>query len=135
MIKGIDHVAIAVEDLDQALGIFEKLFGLRADHRERIADQPVEVATVRLGNTCIEFVQGTSPESPTRKFVEKRGPGIHHIALEVTDIAEVMASLARAGAEMIDTKPRKGKGGSTIAFVHPKSTGKILYELVENKKR
>ena len=132
MIKGIDHVAIAVEDLDGTLAQFERLFGAKAQHRETIEGYGVEVATVNLGNTCVEFVQGKSPESPTRKYIEKKGPGIHHIALEVDDIAAAMAALAAAGAEMIDHSPRPGKGGSKVAFIHPKSTGKILYELVQN---
>jgi methylmalonyl-CoA/ethylmalonyl-CoA epimerase len=132
MIKGIDHVAIAVEDLDETVKRFEKLFGAKVEHREVIAGYDVEVATVNLGNTCIEFVEGKTPDSPTRKYIEKKGPGIHHIALEVDDIASAIAALVANGAEMIDKSPRDGKGGSRVAFVHPKSSGKILYELVEN---
>jgi methylmalonyl-CoA/ethylmalonyl-CoA epimerase len=132
MIKGIDHVAIAVENLDETLEQFERLFGARAEHRETIAGYNVEVATVNVGNTCIEFVEGKSPDSPTRKYVDKKGPGIHHIALEVGDIGAAIAALAAGGAEMIDQEPRTGKGGSKVAFIHPKSSGKILYELVEN---
>lgn len=134
MIKGIDHVAIAVDNLEETLEQFERLFGATADHRETIASYNVEVATVQLGNTCIEFVEGKTPDSPTRKYVENKGPGIHHIALEVTDIAAAMAALTAAGAELIDKTPRTGKGGSQVAFIHPKSTGKVLYELVENAK-
>jgi methylmalonyl-CoA/ethylmalonyl-CoA epimerase len=133
MIKGIDHVAIAVEDLDETLAQFEQLFGAKVEHRETIDGYGVEVATVNLGNTCIEFVEGKTPDSPTRKYIDKKGPGIHHIALEVDDIASAMATLTAAGAEMIDRSPRPGKGGSKVAFVHPRSTGRILYELVENK--
>ncbi len=133
MIKGIDHVAIAVENLDETLAQFERLFGAKAHHRETIAGDGVEVATVNLGNTCIEFVEGKTPGSPTRKYIDKKGPGIHHLAFEVDDIASAMDALAAAGAELIDRAPRAGKGGSKVAFVHPKSTGKILYELVENK--
>jgi len=132
MIKGVDHVAIAVEDLDDTLAQFERLFGAKAQHREIIEGYGVEVATVNLGNTCVEFVQGKTPESPTRKYIERKGPGIHHIAFEVDDIAAAMAALAAAGAEMIDHAPRPGKGGSKVAFIHPKSTGRILYELVQN---
>ena len=132
MIKSIDHVAIAVEDLDKTLDQFERLFGAKVEHRETIDGYGVEVATVNLGNTCIEFVEGKTPDSPTRKYIDKKGPGIHHIALEVDDIASAMAALAAAGAELIDRTPRPGKGGSQVAFIHPKSTGKILYELVQN---
>jgi methylmalonyl-CoA/ethylmalonyl-CoA epimerase len=132
MIKGIDHVAIAVENLDETLAQFERLFGVRAEHRETIAGYNVEVATVNVGNTCIEFVEGKTPDSPTRKYVEKKGAGIHHIALEVGDIVSAIAALTAGGAELIDKEPRTGKGGSKVAFIHPKSSGKILYELVEN---
>jgi methylmalonyl-CoA/ethylmalonyl-CoA epimerase len=135
MIKGIDHVAIAVENLDETLERFEKLFGAKAEHREVIESYNVEVATVNLGNTCIEFVEGKTPDSPTRKYIDRRGPGIHHIALEVENISAAIAALTASGAEMIDRTPRTGKGGSLVAFVHPKSLGKILYELVENKDR
>ena len=106
MIKGIDHVAIAVENLDETVERFEKLFGAKVEHREVISGYNVEVATVNLGNTCIEFVEGKTPDSATRKYIEKKGPGIHHIAFEVEDIAAAIATLAAGGAEMIDTSPR-----------------------------
>lgn len=134
MIKGIDHVAIAVENLEETLKQFRRLFGLEAEHREVIPSYDVEVATVNLGNTCIEFVEGKSPDSPTSKYIEKKGPGIHHVALAVDDIAAAMSSLSAAGAKLIDASPRIGKGGSLVAFVHPSSTGKILYELVQDSK-
>ena len=134
MIKNVDHIAIAVENLDNALENFEKLFGATVEHREEIAGYNVEVATVRVGNTCLEFVEGKTPDSPTRRYVDKKGQGIHHIAFEVDDIVTAMASLVEAGGNLIDQAPRDGKDGSKVAFVHPKSSGKILYELVENKK-
>ena len=134
MIKGIDHVAIAVDNLDETLEQFELLFGVKADHREVIESYHVEVATVNLGNTCIEFVEGKTPDSPTRKYIEKKGPGIHHVALEVDNITEAIAALTAAGARMIDQTPRPGKDGSLVAFVHPSSTGKTLYELVQVRK-
>ena len=135
MIHGIDHVAIAVEDIDEALAMFKKTLGLEASHREVIAGYGVEVATVRLGPTAIELVQGTTPDSPISKYIEKRGPGIHHIALEVDDVAAELARLKSAGADLIDAAPRAGKEESRVAFIHPRSTGKVLYELVQNKKR
>jgi len=134
MIKGIDHVAIAVENLDETLLQFERLFGATVTHRETIEGYGVEVATVNLGNTCVEFVEGKTPDSPTGKYVDRKGPGIHHIAFEVDDIEAAMAALVAGGAELIDRSPRTGKGGSKVAFIHPKSTGKILYELVQNAK-
>jgi methylmalonyl-CoA/ethylmalonyl-CoA epimerase len=134
MINKIDHIAIAVDNLDDSLENFQKLFGATVEHREEIADYNVEVATVRLGNTCIEFVEGKTPDSPTRKYVEKKGTGIHHIAFEVDEINTAIAEIVKNGGEMIDPTPRTGKDDSKVAFVHPKSSGKILYELVENKK-
>lgn len=134
MINKVDHIAIAVENLDESLANFQKLFGATVEHREEIAGYNVEVATVRVGNTCIEFVEGKSAESPTRKYVEKKGPGIHHIAFEVEDITAAVAEIVANGGEMIDKRPRTGKNDSKVAFVHPKSSGRILYELVENKK-
>lgn len=133
MIKRIDHIAIAVENLDETLERFERLFDAKAAHRETIAGYDVEVATVELGNTSVEFVEGKTPDSPTRKYIDKKGAGIHHIAFEVDDIESALAALAAAGAELIDRAPRAGKAGSKVAFIHPKSTGRVLYELVENK--
>ena len=131
MIKGIDHVAVAVSDLDETIETFKKVFGVDVAHREVIEGYNVETATFDLGNTCIEFIQGTTDESPIRRYVEKKGPGIHHVALAVDDVAAAITTLSAGGAEMIDRIPRKGKGGSLVAFVHPGSTGKILYELVQ----
>ena len=134
MIKGVDHVAIAVEDLDSALSLFETLLGLKAHHRETISEHKVEAATIKVGSTDIELVAGTSPESSISKFIEKRGPGIHHIALQVGDIATAISTLKSSNASMIDDTPRPGKENSQVAFIHPKSTGKILFELVEPAK-
>ena len=134
MIKGIDHVAIAVENIDDALAMMKQVLGLDADHREVIEGYGVEVATLRLGNTAIELVCGTREDSPIRKYIDKRGPGIHHIALEVDDIEAELARVREDGGELIDESPRDGKEQSRVAFIHPRSTGKILYELVQNRK-
>jgi len=131
MIEGIDHIAIAVEDLDESLRLFETVFGMRAHHREIVADQNVEVATIQTGDTAIELVAPTSSESGIAKYLAKRGPGIHHIALQVTDIASALTTLEQKGAKLIDASPRTGKENSKVAFVHPKSTGRALFELVE----
>jgi methylmalonyl-CoA/ethylmalonyl-CoA epimerase len=133
MINGIDHVAVAVEDLDGTLALLERVLGIHASHRETIEGYGVEVATLRLGATAIELVSGTTPDSPIAKFIEKRGPGIHHIALDVDDIDEAIAKVSQT-AEMIDAEPRAGKDDSRVAFIHPKSTGRILFELVQNRR-
>lgn len=132
MIKGIDHVALAVENVDEALMLFGRVFGVTPDHRETIPVYSTEVATIKFGNTCIELVAGTTPDSPISKFVAKRGPGIHHIALEVDDIHQAIERIAH-NADMIDAEPRIGKDHSRVAFIHPKSMGNILLELVENR--
>jgi len=131
MFERIDHIAIAVDDLDAAVALYETTFGLRVSHRETVADFNVEIATIQIGETAIEFLEGKSDDSPIRRFVEKRGPGIHHIAYVVDDIEQAMADLRAGGARLIDEKPRRGKENSLVAFVHPSSTGKVLYELVQ----
>ncbi len=133
MLKGIDHIAIAVENLDESIDLYEKCFNVRVTHREFIQPDGVEIATVHIGETCIELVEGKTSGSPIKKFIEKKGPGIHHIAFEVEDIVSVMATLADFSIEFIDKKPRKGKEGSLVAFINPHSTQKILYELVQKK--
>ncbi|NIM19063.1 MAG: methylmalonyl-CoA epimerase [Candidatus Latescibacteria bacterium] len=131
MFKGIDHVSIAVENLEEAVALYVERFGACIKHREFIEKDGVEVATVDIGGMCIELVEGKRSDSPIRKFVEKRGPGIHHIAFEVDDIEAALASLEAASIQLIDKKPRAGKEGSLVAFVHPASTQKILYEIVQ----
>ena len=135
MIKGIDHIAIAVEDIDASIALFETVFGMKLKHREDVGEFKARVATLETGGTDIELVQATSPESPIAKFVAERGAGIHHIALEVGDIVAALASLQKQGVQLIDTKARPGKQGSRVAFIHPKATGRVLCELVENRKK
>ena len=133
-IRGIDHIAIAVENLDAAIATFESVFGLKAHHREEIAGFGVAIATIATRDTEIELVQGTTPDSPITKFVATRGPGLHHIAFEVGDIDGALKKLAASGVALIDTVARPGKQGSRVAFIHPKATGKVLCELVERKR-
>ena len=135
MIRGIDHVAIAVEDLDATVALFEKTLGLKVTHREEVAGSRVRVATLSTGGTDIELVQGTAPDSPIAKFLAERGPGIHHIAFEVSDINAALAALKEQGVQLIDTRARPGKQGSRVAFIHPRATGRVLCELVENRKK
>lgn len=134
MIRGIDHVAIAVEDLDAAVALFERVLGLKVTHREEIAGYGVRVATIPTGGTAIELVQGTTPDSPIAKFVKERGAGMHHVAFEVSDIDAALSALAARGVALIDTKARPGKQGSRVAFIHPKATGRVLCELVQNRR-
>jgi len=133
-IRGIDHIAIAVENLDAAIALFDSVFGLKAHHREEIAGFGVRIATIATGGADIELVQGTAPNSPITKFLASRGPGLHHIAFEVGDIDGALRKLAAQGIPLIDTVARPGKQGSRVAFIHPKATGKVLCELVERAK-
>ena len=130
-LKNIDHIAIAVENLDEALAVYEKTFGLTAAHREYVEDFGVEIATLPIGDTAIELIEGKDPVSPIRKFVATRGPGLHHIAYTVDDIVAALAELEAAGVQLIDKTPRRGKENSLVAFIHPRSTQKVLYELVQ----
>jgi methylmalonyl-CoA epimerase len=130
MLKKIDHIAIAVSSIDDALKVFGEVFGLKADHIEEIPDQKVKAATVRIGDTNIEFIEPTDPESGVAKFVEKKGEGIHHIAVEVADIDAELKALEDRGVALIDKQARKGLAGK-IAFLHPKSTKGVLIELVQ----
>ena len=133
MLKKIDHIAIAVEDLDKSIAFYEKVLKLKVSTRESIASFAVETATVEIGGTEIELVEGKSDESAVRRFVDKHGSAIHHIAFLVEDIDRAMKELRAEGVRFIDEKPRPGKGGSRVAFMHPASTRGVLYELVEKK--
>lgn len=133
MIRGIDHIAIAVEDLEAAVSLFESVFGMTVKHREEVAGYKVKIATLATGGTDIELVQATSADSPIAKFVAERGPGIHHIAIAVPDIDAALATLEEQGVQLIDRTARPGKDGSRVAFIHPKATGRVLCELVENR--
>jgi methylmalonyl-CoA epimerase len=134
VIRGIDHVAIAVEDLDAAIALFESVLGMKVKHREEVAGFKVKIATLATGGTDIELVQATSPDSPIAKFIAERGPGIHHIAVTVDDIDAALAALKQQGVQLIDPSARPGKDGSRVAFIHPKATARVLCELVEIRK-
>jgi methylmalonyl-CoA/ethylmalonyl-CoA epimerase len=134
MIRRVDHIAVAVEDLDAAIALFENIIGLKVHHREEVANFGVRIATIATGGAEIELVQGTTPDSPITKFVASRGPGLHHIAFEVGDIDGALRKLSAKGIALIDTTARPGKQGSRVAFIHPKATGKVLCELVERKR-
>lgn len=127
---GLDHIGVAVRSLVQAEKFYVDL-GLECSGRDEVADQKVRVAFFPSGDSRVELLESTDPEGPIGKFVEKRGPGLHHIALRVADLEATLARLAAAGHALIDREPRIGAGGHRIAFVHPKSTGGVLLELVE----
>jgi methylmalonyl-CoA epimerase len=129
--RGIDHVGIAVPDLDAARRVFEGLLGMRVVAEEAVPEQRVRVLKLDVGGGDLELLQSTDPEGPVGKFVAKRGAGIHHVTVRVADLAATLAALAAAGVELIDRTPRVGAGGVKIAFLHPRSTAGILIELCE----
>jgi methylmalonyl-CoA/ethylmalonyl-CoA epimerase len=129
-IKRLDHVAVCVADIDEALARWQSVFGLQARERETVASQKTEAALLPLGDTSVELISPCGNDGLER-FLEKRGPGLHHIAVEVEGIESAIALLSSLGVPMIDTVPRKGARGHKVAFVHPKATGGVLVELVE----
>ena len=129
-IKGISHVAVAVQSIDEALPKFEKVLGLALGGHELVASQNVEAAMLPLGDAAIELIEPKGNDGLV-KFLEKRGPGLHHVAVKVEGIEEVLALLTSLGVPLIDQAPRIGAYGHKVAFVHPKATGGVLIELVE----
>lgn len=130
----IEHIGIAVTNLEDAINFYEKVFGLTCYKIEEVADQKVRTAFFMVGQTKIELLQSTDPEGPIGKFIKKKGAGIHHIAFSVEKIEEHLIHAADMGITLIDCKPRKGAEGLDIAFLHPKGTYGVLIELCENKK-
>ena len=129
----IEHIGIAVNSIAEALPFYEKVLGLKCYNIEEVADQKVKTAFFMIGQTKIELLDSTDPEGPVGKFIEKRGEGIHHIAFAVDNIEERLREAEAAGVRLIDTAPRKGAEGLSIAFIHPKSTFGVLTELCEDK--
>jgi methylmalonyl-CoA/ethylmalonyl-CoA epimerase len=127
---GIHHVGVAVADLDEAVETYTRLFGAELELRETVDDQGVETALMRVGGGRVELLSSLEPETPVGRFLDRRGPGMHHVAFEVDDIELELERLAAAGAELIDEHPRRGLMGLEIAFVHPHATGGVLAELV-----
>ena len=125
----IEHIGIAVKNLNQAMRLYEQLLGTPCYAIEEIADQKVRTAFFRVGQTKIELLESTASDGPIGKFIEKKGEGVHHIAFAVSDIAASLRDLQAAGVQLIDTAPRRGAEGLQIAFVHPKSTHGVLTEL------
>ncbi len=131
MIKGIDHVGIAVKSIDEAKKFWVDTLGLKLSHIEDVPEQKVRVAILKAGETTIELLEPTSPDSPVQRFIEKRGEGLHHLTLETDKLGERLQKLKSANVALIDEQPRTGAGGSKIAFLHPKSTYGVLVELCE----
>ncbi len=125
----IDHLGIAVESIEQALVFYRDALGLELKHTETVADQGVNVAMLPLGESRVELLEPTGPDTPVGKFIAKRGPGIHHICVAVEDIHATLAELKAKGVQLIDETPRPGAEGCLVAFVHPKGTNGVLVEL------
>lgn len=131
MIKKIDHIGIAVNNLKESLSFYEDALGLKVENIEEVPEQKVKVGFLDIGGVHLELLESTSSEGPVAKFIEKRGEGIHHIAILVDNIENSIESMKNKNVKLIDEVPRKGAGGSKMAFVHPKSTHGILLELYE----
>jgi methylmalonyl-CoA/ethylmalonyl-CoA epimerase len=129
----IDHVGIAVPDLEAAVGEYRRLLGVEPAHRERIADQGVEEVLFAVGSSYIQLVGALGPNTPIARALASRGPGVHHVAYRVDDIEAALAHLRDEGARLIDESPRPGSRNTSIAFVHPRSMGGVLVELVQER--
>lgn len=131
MLGAIDHTGIAVADLEQSLAFYRDVLGLPLVHRETLPEQGVEAALLDVGDSHVELIAPLGPETGVARFLEQRGPGLHHVAYRVDDIEATLASLSAAGVRLIDEQPRTGIRGSRVAFVHPAATGGVLTEIVE----
>jgi methylmalonyl-CoA/ethylmalonyl-CoA epimerase len=127
----IDHIGVATDDLEGALALYEKTLGMPLAHRETVESQGVEAALLDVGEGHVELLRPLTPDTPVGKYLEKRGPGLHHVAYAVGDIDDVLAKLKDSGVELIDSEPRVGIRDSRVAFVHPRSTGGVLTEIVQ----
>jgi methylmalonyl-CoA/ethylmalonyl-CoA epimerase len=131
MFERIDHIGVAVEDLEAAIELYEKSFEMELALHETVEEQGVEAALLNVGDGHVELMAPTGPDTPVGKFLAKRGAGMHHVAYAVDDIDSTLERLAAAGLELIDAKARVGIGGSRVAFLQPRSTGRVLTEIVE----
>lgn len=133
MVNKVDHIGIAVENLDEALKFYEETLGIKCTSKEVVEDQKVKVAFLPIGDTEVELLESTDENGAIAKFIEKRGQGVQHIAYRVDNIEEAIAEMKEKGIRMIDEEPRYGAGGAKIAFLHPKSTFGVLIELCERE--
>lgn len=134
-ISHIEHIGIAVKNLEESIAFYEKVLGLECYAIEEVADQKVRTAFFKIGQTKVELLESTDPEGPIGKFLEKKGEGVHHMAFAVKGIEDALAQMDEKGVRLIDQKPRKGAEGLDIAFLHPKSTHGVLMELCEDKNK
>jgi methylmalonyl-CoA/ethylmalonyl-CoA epimerase len=131
MLGRIDHIGVAVEDLDAALELYAEVLGMPVVHRETVTEQGVEAILLDVGENHVELLAPLGPDTPVGKFLAKKGPGLHHVAYQVADIEATLSALRAAGTRLIDETPRIGIRGSRVAFVHPASTGGVLTEIVQ----
>lgn len=131
MLDRIDHVGIAVADLDPAIALYEKTLGMPLVHREKVTEQGVEAVLLDVGDGHIELLEPLAEDTPVGKFLATKGPGLHHVAYAVADVTAALDELAGQGVELIDTEPRRGIRDSLVAFLHPRSTGGVLTEIVQ----
>ncbi len=131
MFSRIDHIGVAVEEIDAALELYRDSFELEVAHREVVEEQGVEAVLLDVGENHVELIAPLSPDTPVGKFLAKQGPGLHHVAYQVSDIDATLDALKRAGMRLIDERPRTGIRGSRVAFVHPRATAGVLTEIVE----
>ncbi|GIU99262.1 MAG: methylmalonyl-CoA epimerase [Actinomycetota bacterium] len=131
MITELDHVGIAVADLEAAVEHYRRTLGLEPVHRERVEDQGVEEVLFRVGNSYVQLLGALGPDTPVGRFLASRGPGVHHVAYRVVDVAAALERLRQQGVPLVDEAPRPGSRGTRIAFVHPKGMGGVLVELVQ----
>ncbi|MBI4676265.1 MAG: methylmalonyl-CoA epimerase [Elusimicrobia bacterium] len=133
--KGLAHIAVAVRDIEEASRFYRDVLGLQSSGLETVPEQKVKVAFFSGGGADVELLEPTSPDSPIAKFLETRGPGLHHLAFEVDDLEAEMKRLRGLGVSFIDSAPRPGSHGARVAFIHPKSAGGVLVELCERPSR
>ena len=131
MFGRIDHIGVATDDLDGAIALYEGTMGMPVTHRETVESQGVEAVLLDVGEGHVELLRPLSPDTPIGRYLERRGPGLHHVAYAVEDIEGVLGKLKESGIDLIDSEPRVGIRRSRVAFVHPRSTGGVLTEIVE----
>jgi methylmalonyl-CoA/ethylmalonyl-CoA epimerase len=134
MFARVDHIGVAVEDLDAAIALHEEAYGMAVAHREVVEEQGVEAVLLDVGENHVELLRPLNGETPVGRFLSKRGPGLHHVAYQVTDVQATLDTLRDRGLRLIDEAPRTGIRGSRVAFLHPESSGGVLTEIVQPPK-